>query len=173
MGSVYKLRFKKKGEIKMNKSLATINPFYDIFDDMFNSFGTVTPNETKTVIPTDIYRIKNDNGEFTSLCLDFAVSGLDINNINMWLDDNILIIKYEKQKDTEDKKEYTQKQISKKSWEIKYRLVGNKLNIDNIDATYNSGILSLKIPILKEEQTMKKVPLKILEEPVKQQLKAA
>jgi HSP20 family protein len=63
---------------------------------------------------------------------------------------------------TEDNKEeltenYARREFSKRSFEKRFQLNTNEVDIENIDAKYNAGVLTIDLPKVHKEETKKLV----------------
>ena len=155
--------------------MKTALPLFDIFDHHLNHFGITSPENQQTV-PIDIYRTRDSHDNFTTLNIDLAVSGLNPDDINISLEDDVLTIAHTKTSH-DDQRDYQQRNISRKNWTYQYRLIGKSLDRDSIRADYEQGLLKISIPIHEEFKSKKTIKVNvsnaITHDPQSSQLKAA
>lgn len=92
--------------------------------------------------------------------VDVAAPGLKKEDFNIELDNDMLTISAEKKEEIEDEGEnFRRKEFNYTSFRRSFRLPENSL-IDQIDAKYEDGILSIDIPRNKEiESNRKKIEI--------------
>ena len=130
-----------------------------IFDDVFNTdwFGG-TSNEAKIGFNTPAVNIKEANNEFV---IELAAPGLVKKDFNIELDNNTLIISSEitnKTKEREDN--YTRKEFDYNTFKRSFTLPDS---VDNgaILASYDHGILFVKLPKKEEAKVQPKRSIEI------------
>lgn len=133
----------------INRRLNTID---DIFSNFFEDFNKLTHPiyENKSVSPKiDFY--END----TEYCLNAELPGILQENIDLKINNNILTI----QTKSEEKKEETRSNyhIQERYFGSFYRSIRlpNNINENKIYASFDNGILSIKIPKQEETKTKK------------------
>ena len=128
-----------------------LNDFFD--DKYFNTL--IRPSQTKlnthnASTPCNIYQSDN------SYIFDLYLPGFSREDFDINIDNNILTVKGK----TNDsvKRNYIHQEYSNSiKFERAFSLPKN-INIDNIDADYTSGILSIAVPLLeKQKPTAKKI----------------
>jgi len=107
-----------------------------------------------TVNHSPKYNIKENNDEFF---VELAVPGYSKNDFQINVEDKQLIIRVELE--SKDESNYLKKEFSKYNFEKKFTL-SEKIDAENIKASYEFGILSLSLP-KKEEARVK--PPKLIE----------
>ena len=129
----------------------------DFFDDKyFNSYisGTNTRFKAQTNTPCNIYDVKD------AYVFDLYLPGFSRNDFDINIDNNILSVK-----GTSDfaKKNYIhQEHVQATKFERSFSLPKN-VDIENVDADYTSGVLSISIPKFKERKPQaKKITVKWL-----------
>jgi HSP20 family protein len=100
------------------------------------------------------FNIQETNDEFF---VELAVPGYSKNDFQINVEDKQLIIKVEQE--LTDESNYLKKEFSKYNFEKKFTL-SEKIDAENIKASYEFGILSLSLP-KKEEARVK--PPKLIE----------
>lgn len=141
--------------LKSNADLAPFG-FADLFDNdrFFNNgwFG----KELNQVLPA--VNIKENKNEFK---IEFASPGFTKKDFKIDLDENVLTVSAEKEKEkSEEKDSFTRKEFSYNSFTRSFTLP-QTVNADKIDATYNDGILKLSIPKKEETKLLPKKEIKI------------
>ena len=129
-----------------NNSIFDDTFFNVFFKDLFDTKSIFLPlGEVKKIPhPVDIYS-DEDNIYF-----EISAIGLDRKDIHIKLKDDLLNITYKK-KDEETKKNYLYKGITKKSFNLSYK-IGSMYDLDKIEAKENKGLLLIKIPILESKR---------------------
>jgi HSP20 family protein len=127
--------------------------FRDFFktDDQFSRLYDVAKRDIG--YPVDI--IKNDD----SLELNIATVGLEKKDINISVDGDILKIFYEKTEEEKGKKEkeYLHKGITRKAFNLGFKIYP-KYDLSKINAGMDKGILTITIPVSKD-QVEKKIEI--------------
>ncbi|MEO6668036.1 MAG: Hsp20/alpha crystallin family protein [Ferruginibacter sp.] len=128
--------------VKVNNPLS--RSFDGLMKDLFNefpaNFGKAVREDVLHFPPVNIY--ENDN----AYQLEIAAPGLEKTDFNVKLEENILTISTESKG---EKTEATEKQIRK---EFSYKAfkrsftIDEKIDAENIKASYVNGILKLELP---------------------------
>jgi HSP20 family protein len=93
--------------------------------------------------------------------IEFAAPGFSKKDFEVTIDDNMLNVCGEKQKETEEKEEdYTRKEFSYNSFKRSLKLPKTVQTDQEVKATYKNGIL--KLHLQKQEETKEK-PKKVIE----------
>ncbi|WP_417444896.1 Hsp20/alpha crystallin family protein [Joostella sp.] len=121
------------------------------FDEVFNPdwFGG-TENKKSFVPPVNIK--ENDNG----FSLELAVPGMKKDDFKVEIDKNVLTVSAEVKNEKEASKEnevYSRKEFSFSSFKRVFTLP-DTVNNDEINATYEAGVLTLALP--KKEEALPK-----------------
>ena len=133
--------------------------FYDFFDDKyFNNLVGMTTNTSlpgrqfNSNTPCNIYHADN------SYIFDLYLPGFSRDNFDISIDNNILTIKgaSEFKRQNYIHQEYTSSSKFERSFSIP-----KNVDIDNIDADYTAGVLSISIPKFEERKPQaKKITVK-------------
>ncbi len=141
--------------IKRNGSL--LNPLPVFFDDFFKrdmfNWGNTNFSDTNTTIPSVNIKETDENYE-----VEVAAPGMTKNDFKVELDGNALTISSERsqpQKEV-DNDRYYRKEFSYQSFQRTFTLQKDVVDIDNIQAKYENGLLHLFIP--KKEEAKQKPP---------------
>lgn len=119
-------------------------PLIDSFDEMdkfFDNWPTISNSFTPAI---DIYEEKDD------VIVETPLAGIDPEKVDVSIENNVLTIKGESEKKSEvDDKNYYRKEVR---WGSFYRSVAlpTKVNGDKAEATYNQGVLTIRIPKAEE-----------------------
>lgn len=142
--------------VKGNGSLVNRLPM--LFDDFFNrdlfNWNTSNYSDTNTTIPATNIRETNDSYE-----VEVAAPGMTKKDFRIQLDGNTLTISSEKTTDNTQNKEedrYYLKEFSYQSFYRTFQLQKDVVDVDNIKAGYEDGVLRLHIP--KKEHARQKQP---------------
>lgn len=129
-----------------------------LFDDFFNrdlfNWGQSNYSDTNTTIPATNIRETNDSYE-----VEVAAPGMAKKDFKIQLDGNTLTISSEKTSENTQSKEegrYYLKEFSYQSFYRNFQLQKDVVDVDNIKAGYEDGVLKLHIP--KQEHAKQKQP---------------
>ncbi len=136
--------------------------FPQLFDDFFNrdifNWGLTNYSNTNTTIPAVNIKETADNYE-----VEVAAPGMNKKDFSVQLEDNILTISSEKEIEKEqnenDNPRYAVREFSYQSFSRTFTLQKNVVDTENIQATYEDGVLHLVIP--KKEEAKQKGPRRI------------
>lgn len=130
------------------------NSFPVLFDDaFFNDFFDASPRVSKNIPAVNV---KETEKEFR---VELAAPGLKKDDFNISVQDGILTISSEYKNEQTSKDEdgkYTRKEFSYASFSRSFTLDGQHVDIDHIQANYESGVLKLSIPKKVEPEKVKK-----------------
>lgn len=137
--------------IRWNKPGMT-NLFDDFFTKDFMNWGLENHSKTDTTIPAVNIRETNEN-----FLVEVAAPGLKKEDFKVELDGNLLTISSEKQKGVEENEgRYARREFSYQSFQRSFTLSKDVVDIDQINARYENGLLQLQIP--KKEEVKQKPP---------------
>ncbi|KAB1157589.1 Hsp20/alpha crystallin family protein [Flavobacterium luteum] len=140
--------------IKSNGNLIPfgMDNFFD--DDFFDNKWL--EKKLKHTLPA--VNIKENKNEFN---IEFAAPGFTKKDFNIDLDDNVLTISAEKEKEkNEENENFTRKEFSYNSFSRSFTLP-KTVNGDKIDAKYTDGILKLSIPKMEVTKLLPKKQIKV------------
>ena len=141
---------------KRNNGLNTsFNPVLDSFfnDDFFN--WPKTSGRWNNLPPVNISETED------SFKVDIAAPGFDKKDFKVELDNNILNVSAERKDSNENKSEnFSRREFFQSSFKRSFTLPENKVSESDINANYESGVLSLTLP--KKEEA-KAQPRKLIE----------
>ena len=110
----------------------------DDFSGWFNNAYTVTKPAVNIIDSKDSFRI------------EVAAPGMNKNDFELSVNNDVLTIKAHKENSTEEKNErFTRKEFSSQSFERSFTL-NDEIEIEKIEAQYNDGILNITLPKLEE-----------------------
>lgn len=123
-----------------------------LFEDaFFKDFFDVSPKVATATNNVPAVNVKESDKEFS---VELAAPGLEKEDFNISIDENILTIssehKSEETVEGEDGK-YTRREFSYSSFSKSFTLDDQHVDVDNIKANYEAGVLKLSIP-KKENQ---------------------
>ncbi len=141
------------------KSNASLIPFG--FDDFFQSDNFLNDRwlnkQFKQTLPA--VNIKENKNEFN---IEFASPGFTKKDFKIDLDQDVLTISAEKEKEkTEEKDAFTRKEFSYNSFSRSFTLP-KTVNAEKIDAKYDDGILKLSIPKKEDTKLLPKKEIKVV-----------
>lgn len=103
--------------------------------------------------------IKENKNEFK---IEFASPGFTKKDFKIDLDQDVLTVSAEKDKEViEEKEDYTRKEFSYNSFSRSFTLP-KTVNAEKIDAKYNDGILKLSIPKKESTKLLPKKEIKVV-----------
>jgi HSP20 family protein len=126
-----------------------MNPPHSIFSDVDLLFKDLFENDFFSPIrdvgkighPIDI---KED--KFSNIIIDIAAVNAEKENIKIDIENDVLTVSYSNNKPSpENEFKYLYRGITQKSFKFAWR-INDEHDIDNIDASLDKGILSIKIP---------------------------
>lgn len=129
------------------KTLLTWHPSNDLktFDDVFERLlGSPRPSTNASVLPIDLFE---QDGK---LVVKAAVPGVSPEELDVQIEKNVLTIRGEHKSEaaTEDTKIY-RREVAYGAFSRSIRLPEN-LQVDNVDATFSNGIVTISIPKAEE-----------------------
>ncbi|HET7898056.1 MAG TPA: Hsp20/alpha crystallin family protein [Flavisolibacter sp.] len=129
----------------------------NLFDDFFTkdllNWGLANNSATNTTIPA--VNIKETASNFE---VEMAAPGLRKEDFKVELDGNSLTIssEWQNQNEVKEGERYTRREFSYQSFERTFTLPRNVVDVDQINAKYENGVLRLLIP--KREEARQKPP---------------
>ncbi len=112
---------------------------------------------TNTSLPA--VNVKETNDEFV---IELAAPGMDKKDFKISFKNNVITISSEKEEKKEEKKEnYTRREFSYQSFQRAFTVPENAILSDKIEATYNNGILEIKLPKREEVKPQPEREIKI------------
>ncbi|CAM1365972.1 Heat-shock protein [Tenacibaculum litoreum] len=119
--------------------------FPNVFNDFFRDWSTSNFSDTNTTLPA--VNIKENENEFT---VDVAAPGMNKEDFQVNLENDILTISSEKKENKEDTNDnYTRKEYSYMSFKRSFTLPKGIVDSEKIKATYKNGELKINIPKLE------------------------
>jgi HSP20 family protein len=88
----------------------------------------------------------------TEINLDLALPGWSRDEITLNVEDRNLMISGQPSKTIEDDFRYTRRTFAKRNFQRSFTL-GNRLDVENINAKMENGILMVTIPVMARENT--------------------
>lgn len=130
--------------------------------DLFGGLMENLWNETNWMKPTDFknfsvpaVNIKETEKEYQ---LEVATPGLDKEDFNIEVKDHILKLSASKKTDSEETTEkYTRREFGFQKFERSFALPKNAIQIENIKASYDQGILKVTLPKQETKETVTRV----------------
>ncbi len=144
--------------VKRNGSLLNALPM--LFDDFFSRDLSYWKNanfsDTNTTIPTVNIKETNDHYE-----VEVAAPGMTKKDFRIELNGNLLTISSEKNSpaQVQEGQKYLQQEFSYQSFQRRFELEKEVVDVEKIQAKYENGLLQLMIP--KKEQAKQKAPMLI------------
>lgn len=138
------------GNRLFNSNLNNLTRFDDVFEDDFFEDDSLMP----------AMNVKEHKKDFE---IEFAAPGFDKKDFEVSIEEDILHVCGEKEKEDEQKEDdFSRKEFSYKSFQ-RSMMLPNSVDLNQeIKASYNNGIL--KVKLLKQEETVKKEnPKKVIE----------
>ncbi len=133
-------------------TLARRNDTYlpSFIDRFFNNdlmdWGMSNFSSTNTSLPAVNVRETEDD-----FYIEVAAPGMKKNDFKINYHNNVLTISSEKQNEKEDKNDnYSRREFSYQSFQRSFTVPQNNVDGEKIEATYNEGILNIKLPKREE-----------------------
>ena len=139
--------------IKWNNGSNMTNLFDDFFSRDLLNWGLENHSSTNTTIPAVNIKETADNFE-----VEMAAPGMRKEDFRIELNGNELTINSERQNQREaaEGERYSRREFSYQSFQRTFTLPRNVVDVDQIDAKYENGVLRLLIP--KREEAKQKPP---------------
>lgn len=100
----------------------------------------------------------NIRNEEKNIFVELSVPGWNKEDFKIEVIENELVISANVESNNEEHTDnYARREFSKQSFEKRFQLNTNEVDIDNIDARYNAGILTIDLPKVHKEETKKLV----------------
>lgn len=138
---------------KRSNGHSMTNLFDDFFTRELQNWGMANHSATNTTIPA--VNVKECTEHFE---VEMAAPGMKKEDFKVELDGNTLNISSEMQTEQEEKEgeRYTRREFSYQSFQRRFTLPKNVVDVDQINAKYENGVLRLLIP--KREEAKQKPP---------------
>lgn len=130
----------------------TMDPFDIVWKNFMSSNSNFSTMQEKINYPVDIYETEN------RLCFELAVVGLNESDLNINVEDNILRISHNSQKE-DNNYNYVQKGIARRTFDLAWK-VASKFDLNKLEASLDKGLLIINIPYA-EEKAPRKIEIKI------------
>jgi HSP20 family protein len=129
----------------------TFDPFRD-FDRLAEQMlGAPSAGSGNTAMPLDLYR----SGDHFVLHCDLA--GVDPGSVQVGLDNRVLTIRAERSQRTDEDVQWIRRERLTGTFERRIT-VGDGLNLDDIGATWQDGVLTVTIPVA-EAAKPRRIPI--------------
>jgi HSP20 family protein len=129
----------------------TFDPFRDL-DRLAGQMLGASPSSAATMaMPLDLYR----SGDHFVLHCDLA--GVDPGSVHVGVDNRVLTIRAERSPRTDDDLQWIRRERPTGTFERRLT-VGDGLDLDRIEATWQEGVLTLTIPIA-EAAKPRRIPI--------------
>lgn len=128
--------------------------FPSIFDELFTENRLDVPNYENFSIPA-----VNIQENLTNFVIELAVPGFKKENIAIEVEENVLKVSSEvtSKTETEDTdRKFTRKEFNFRNFSRSFTLP-ETVDVENIVASYENGILSVTIPKKEEEKALKRM----------------
>lgn len=133
-------------------NFSLFSPMFDNFNRELLNWDNKNYSSTSTTVPA--VNIKENADTFE---VEVAAPGMTKGDFKITLDGNLLTISSAKQEQNEEHKDnYTRREFSYQSFQRSFELQREVVDQDNIQASYENGMLRLTIP--KKEEAKQKEP---------------
>lgn len=131
--------------------------FERFFNNDLMDWGNSNFSSTNTSLPA--VNVKETNDEFV---IELAAPGMEKKDFKINFKNNVITISSEKEDKKEEKKDnYTRKEFSYQSFQRAFTVPENAILSDKIQASYNNGILEIKLPKREEVKPQPEREIKI------------
>lgn len=140
------------------KRNGTQTAFPTFFDEFFtrDPFGWDSNREVFKTTPAVNIREQED-----SWTIEVAAPGLLKEDFQLELDHDLLTISFERKEEKEEQGKFTRREFHYTSFKRSFTLPENAVNTEEVNATYNEGILTLTLPKLEEVKRKAKRAIEI------------
>lgn len=119
-----------------------MDAFDVLFKNFFNNESFFAPViDTRIGHPVDIF--EDENG----LHFEIAGTGLTKEDINIAIEGDVLKVSYKKEDTEEVERKFFHRGITRKSFDLGYRIPLSKYDLSNAEAEMENGLLRIDIPI--------------------------
>lgn len=118
--------------------------FNSVFDDLLNQFPATWKDSSLHFPPVNIHETSD------AYHVELSAPGLNKEDFQVKVEDGLLTISYEQKEETKSEEYKTvRREFSQRSFKRSFT-VEDQVNVDNIEAKYEQGVLKLRLP--KKEQ---------------------
>lgn len=129
--------------------------FGGLMENLLNENNWFKPSEFSKNLVMPAVNIKETESEYQ---VELAAPGLNKDDFNIEVKDGILKLSVSKDAQSEEKTEnYTRKEFGYQRFERNFALPKNAIQIENIQANYDQGILKVILPKQETKETVTKV----------------
>jgi HSP20 family molecular chaperone IbpA len=122
------------------------SPFDLLFKDFFKSELDFQPaNQAKYSHPVDIF--ENSEG----LHFEVACTGLTKEDIELHIEGDLLVIRYDKTPEDKTSHNYIHRGIARRSFSLGYK-IASKFDLSKAEASMENGLLTISIPFAEESK---------------------
>jgi len=126
--------------------------FPSIWDEVFDLYPFKNGGES---ISTPAVNISETNNEYK---IELAASGLTKEEIHVEIENDLLSIKSEhSEKKSEEKESYTRREFNYRSFNLSFKLPKGKVDSEQVQASYENGVLYVSIPKMEKASLTKKI----------------
>lgn len=119
-----------------------LDAFDVLFKNFFNNDSFFSPViETRIGHPVDIFE------DETGLHFEIAGTGLTKEDINISVEGDVLKVSYKREDSEDGGKKFFHRGITRKSFDLGYRIPLSRFDISNAEAEMENGLLRIDIPI--------------------------
>jgi HSP20 family protein len=120
------------------------------FDPFVRVFGATngTTGRVRTIMPMDVIRRKDE------VLFRFDLPGVDTESIDVTVDRGVLTVSAKRSEETTEGENPVRRERVSGSFTRRVYL-GDTLDSDKIEATYNDGVLAIRLPLLEKAQPRK------------------
>jgi HSP20 family protein len=122
-----------------------LNEFDILYRNLFKTDSSFSPIKAKQPHPLDIYFTDED------LVFEVACTGLTKDDVKIEIEQDTLRISYTRDSDKEDLSNYIYKGLSKKSFNLAYK-IASKYDLSGAQAQMDDGLLLIHIPVAEESK---------------------
>ena len=124
--------------------MSTLFPYDLLFRDFFKSELDFQPATTaKFTHPVDIFETKY------GLHFEVACTGLSKEDVELHIEGDTLIIRYDKGHKEYEDRNYIHKGVARRSFSLGYK-IASKFDLSKTEAMMENGLLGIKIPFAEE-----------------------
>lgn len=125
--------------------------YFPSFIDRFLNNDLMDWNQTNFSSPNTSLPAVNVKETDDDYFIEVAAPGMSKKDFNVNFQNNVLTISSEKKNEKEEKEDsYTRKEFSYQSFQRSFTVPGNDVDSDKISASYENGILNIKLPKREE-----------------------
>lgn len=153
------MSLKSQNNLKLQDMNTLMRKNQDLFGGLLDSLFNDSPlftSEVRRHFSVPAVNIKNNDSHFE---IEVAAPGLDKEDFNIEVVDNILKLSVSKSSEKEeDEENFTRKEFNYMNFNRSFTLPKNLVDTESVEANYKDGILNIRLPkLITQKDAVKKI----------------